>query len=254
MLRSIASKAMWVGRTTAAMLGLAIALSLVLGVVTMALAAVPGDPFKLGQINTINALTQLVGNRNGPMLLVDNNSTGAGAHALNLQVDPGNPPLRVNANSGTASNLSADRLDGKDQRAFADVSELDAREVILSSTGPLPVQTTFTSNGGTLVVMASGTGYRRSSSDVSSGPIGMNVKVNGFHIGRAEGFAEEEVVSEAFIGGDTVVTGVPAGTHTVRLEDHYDEDCDSSEETDHTPCTGTNSHDRFAVTVVELSD
>src|SRR5215203_1922294 len=114
MLRSVASKAMWVGRTTAAVIGLAIALALVIGVATMALAAVPGDPFKLGQINTINALTQLVGSRGGPMLTIDNNSTNDTAHALNLQVDGGNPPIRVNANSGTATGLSADRLDGLD--------------------------------------------------------------------------------------------------------------------------------------------
>jgi hypothetical protein len=42
------SKAMWVGRTTVAVIGLTIALALVLGGATMALAAVPGDPFRRG--------------------------------------------------------------------------------------------------------------------------------------------------------------------------------------------------------------
>jgi hypothetical protein len=137
MIRSTISKAMWVGRTTIAGIGLAIALALVLGVATMALAAVPGDPFKLGQVNTINAITQLVGDRNGPMLLVDNDSTGDGASALNLQVDWDNSPIKVSANSGTATNLSADKLDGKDQRAFADVSELGAQRVVVHSP-PVP--------------------------------------------------------------------------------------------------------------------
>jgi hypothetical protein len=254
MIRSTVSKAMWVGRTTAAVVGLAIALALVFGVATMALAAVPGDPFKLGQINTINALTQLVGNRNGPMLLVDNNSTGDGASTLNLQVDRGNPPIKVNASSGTATNLSADKLDGKDQRAFADVSELDADQVVIHSPGPLPVQGTYTSDGDTLVIMASGSGYRGGGSDVSSGKIGMLVKVNGFTAGKANGFAEAENISEVFVGTNTVVTGLPAGTHTIRLEDDYDEDCDTSEETIFTYCTRTNTHDNFAVTIVELSD
>ena len=114
MIRSAASKVMWVGRTAAAVFGLALLLALVFGVATMALAAVPGDPFRLGKFNTINALTQLVGNRNGPMLTVDNNSRADGASTLNLQVDRGNPPIKVNANSGTATGLSADRLDGLD--------------------------------------------------------------------------------------------------------------------------------------------
>ena len=45
------------------MLGLAMTLALMLGGATTALAAVPGDPFKLGRVNTINALTSLVGQR-----------------------------------------------------------------------------------------------------------------------------------------------------------------------------------------------
>jgi len=254
MIRSTISKAMWVGRTTAAGIGLAIALALVLGVATMALAAVPGDPFKLGQVNTINTITQLVGDRNGPMFLVDNDSTGDGASALNLQVDRGNPPIKVGASSGTATNLSADKLDGKDQRAFADVSELGADQVVVHGPGPLPVEGTYTSDGGTLVTMASGSGYRRGSSDEPSGRIGMLVKVNGFVAGKANGFAEAENISEVFVGTNTVVTGLHAGTYTIRLEDDYDEDCDTADETTSTYCTGTNTHDNFAVTVVELSD
>jgi hypothetical protein len=48
MLRTTASKVAWVGRTASMVFGLALVLALVLGVATMALAAVPGDPFKLG--------------------------------------------------------------------------------------------------------------------------------------------------------------------------------------------------------------
>jgi hypothetical protein len=38
--------------------GLAVTLVHLFGVVTTALAAVPGDPLKLGQLNAINALTR----------------------------------------------------------------------------------------------------------------------------------------------------------------------------------------------------
>jgi len=61
-------------------------------------AAVPGDPFKLGQMNRINdAVSTLIGSNNGPMLAVDNDSTVTGARALDLRVDDGNASMRVNA-------------------------------------------------------------------------------------------------------------------------------------------------------------
>ena len=81
-MRNAASKVMWVGRATVFMVGLAVMLALVLGVATTALASIPGDPFRLGQTNGIDAMSTLVGNVAGTMLRVDNNSTGAGATAL----------------------------------------------------------------------------------------------------------------------------------------------------------------------------
>jgi hypothetical protein len=95
------------------MLGLAMTLALMLGGATTALAAVPGDPFKLGRVNTINALTSLVGSVNNAMIKVDNNSTGTSATALDLQVEPGKAPMMVNSQTKVA-NLNADTLDGKD--------------------------------------------------------------------------------------------------------------------------------------------
>lgn len=119
MIRSVASKAMWVGRTTAAVIGLAIALAVVFGVATMALAAVPGDPFKLGKVNSINKVSNLVGSVTGPLLKVDNNGGGP---ALSLEANSGKPPLVVNAAAGKARNLNADKLDNKDSTEFADAA------------------------------------------------------------------------------------------------------------------------------------
>ena len=48
MLRSAAGKIMWVGKATTFCVGLAVVLALILGVASAALAALPGDPFKLG--------------------------------------------------------------------------------------------------------------------------------------------------------------------------------------------------------------
>jgi hypothetical protein len=117
MLRSVASKAMWVGRTASAVFGLALVLALVLSVATMALAAVPGDPFKLGRLNTIDAISRLQGSVGGPMLFVDNNSSESNATALRLQVEQDHAPMLVNSDRRVA-NLNADLLDGQDSSGF----------------------------------------------------------------------------------------------------------------------------------------
>lgn len=114
MLRSVASKVAWVGRTASMVFGLALVLALVFGVAAMALAAVPGDPFKLGQVNRIDdALTTLIGSRSGAMMAIDNDSTATNARALDLRVEPGRMPMAVNS-ATKVTNLNADKLDGID--------------------------------------------------------------------------------------------------------------------------------------------
>lgn len=116
--RSTASKLMWVGRTAATVFGLALVLALVLGVATMALAAGPGDPFKLGKLNAIDAVSRLKGSVGGAMLVVDNDSSEPRASALKLLVEEERSPLTVNATAGKAHNLNADKLDGKSEADF----------------------------------------------------------------------------------------------------------------------------------------
>jgi hypothetical protein len=103
-------KAMRVGRATMLAIGLGVSLALVLGAATVALAAVPGDPFKLGRVNTINAVSTVVGSVSSSMLTIDNNSTALGATALDLRVEPNKDPLKVNS-SAKVDNLNVDRLD-----------------------------------------------------------------------------------------------------------------------------------------------
>ncbi len=118
MIRNVAGKVMWVGRATVFLVGLAVTLALVLGAATVALAAVPGDPFKLGQVNRINdALTTLIGSRSGPMMTIDNDSTAANARALDLRVEPNRAPMAVNSDR-RVTNLNADKLDGLDSSDF----------------------------------------------------------------------------------------------------------------------------------------
>jgi hypothetical protein len=110
MIRSIVSRVMWVGRATIFMVGLAVVLSLTLAIVAQAAdARVPS--LKKGVVNTVKSMSTLVGSLTTPILKLDNNGAGT---ALQLEVQPGNAPLVANADAGTATNLSADKLDGKE--------------------------------------------------------------------------------------------------------------------------------------------
>ena len=114
MARSAFSKVMWVGRATVFMVGLAVVLALLFGVATTALGATGGN-FILGQGNVAAAVSRLAGNvPGGPALQVSNPNTKTGSRALQLGVAQGKAPLAVNVGAGTATNLSADELDGKD--------------------------------------------------------------------------------------------------------------------------------------------
>ncbi len=92
--------------------GLALVMALVLGATSVALAG-NLDPLRIGSLkNVATKTTQLVGKvATGSAFVVKNPSGGS---ALDLQVNADQAPLTVNADAGTATNLSADELDGKD--------------------------------------------------------------------------------------------------------------------------------------------
>jgi hypothetical protein len=58
-----------------------------------------------------------VGSVAGPSLTVDNNSSGPGAKALNLQTEEGKPPMKVNSSKKVAK-LNTVKLDGQDSAAW----------------------------------------------------------------------------------------------------------------------------------------
>lgn len=120
MLRSAASKVMWLGRATVFLVGLAVVLALVFGVASTAFGA-NGNPFLLGKRNVASAVSTLVKQGPGP--------------ALSLVVRSGQPPLKVNASAGKATNLNADKLEGKSSEGFyaagskvADSDKLDGKD------------------------------------------------------------------------------------------------------------------------------
>lgn len=114
MVKTILSGTLRIARGTATMVGLAVMLAVVLGAGTTALAAVPGDPFKLGRSNTIDVMSTLVGSVDGALLRVNNNGTGP---ALDLRVEKGEAPMNVNS-STRVNGLNADQVDDKGSAAF----------------------------------------------------------------------------------------------------------------------------------------
>ena len=131
MTRAIIGKAVGIGQAATYCAGLAVVLAMVLGVATVGLAAVPGDPLNLGKGNRINKLTSLVGKATGAMFMIDNNGAGP---ALDLRVEPGRAPMTVNSDA-RVDNLNADRLDGVSAEGFlaangkaADADTLDGKD------------------------------------------------------------------------------------------------------------------------------
>lgn len=118
-------------RAAALAVGAVVISAVVLGGATTALAAVPGDPLKLGRINAIDRATKLVGKAKSPRLVIQNGGPGV---ALRLLVEPGNPPMQVNS-TARIPNLNADRVDGRHAAAFlprngkaADADRLDGED------------------------------------------------------------------------------------------------------------------------------
>ena len=117
MLRTAASKVAWVGRTASMVFGLALVMALIFGAVSVGLAA-NGKPFILGKAaNTASKVTGLVGNVNGAAVRVENSNAGADDTALDLRVQPGEAPMRVNS-SDQVLNLNADQVDGRSASSF----------------------------------------------------------------------------------------------------------------------------------------
>lgn len=247
MVRSALGKLAWVGRATVFLVGLAVVLALVFGVATMAFAT-NGDNLVLGVLNNAaTKVTRLVGNVDGPALQVQNTNAGTNDTALDLRVQPGEAPMRVNSDRRVAD-LNADKLDGRDFSAFG------AQQVI-DKTGPLPVEGTFTSRGGTLIVSVSGSGYRGTGSSQLEGLIAMEVRVDGGDPHFLRVYTNERNSHKAFISREVVFEGFPAGQHTVSLGRVYAASvCNTAIETKDAPCTATDANDYFHATVTEIPD
>jgi hypothetical protein len=90
MLRTVAAKMAWVGRTASMVFGLALVMALVVGAASTAWSATGGN-FILGKGNMATAITRLAGAAgvDGPMLQITNNNADPNDTALGLKVQTG---------------------------------------------------------------------------------------------------------------------------------------------------------------------
>jgi hypothetical protein len=145
--KKILSGTLWIGRGTATVMGVAVFLALTVGLASTAVAGTGvGARFDLGKTNAVNAISSLVGSVAGPSLKIDNNSTGTGATALRLEVEPGKPPMTVNSTT-EVQGLNVDSLDGLNSSEF--LRESSDRDDFLPS-GVYTVFTQVTGPGGGL--------------------------------------------------------------------------------------------------------
>jgi hypothetical protein len=122
MVRSALSKVAWVGRTASMVFGLALVMALVLGVASMAFGA-NGQNFILGKLNNAaTRVTGLVGNVDGAAALrVTNPNAGTNDTALDLRVQAGEAPMKVDSATRVA-NLNAATAGRADSAARADTA------------------------------------------------------------------------------------------------------------------------------------
>jgi len=118
MFRSVLGKVAWMGRTTSMVLGLAVVLTLVVGLADAALGA-NGQAWIIGQINKATSTTQLNASVGGkPALLVTNSNKAPASRALHLNVAQGKAPMAVNSDT-RVPRLNADMVDGLDSARLA---------------------------------------------------------------------------------------------------------------------------------------
>jgi hypothetical protein len=106
--------------------------------------------------------------------------------------------------------------------------------IIISQAGPLPISQTFTTEGGSVMLFVSGSGYGSTNT-----PIGLNALVDGNQIGTVNLYVNVGSNHSAFVPRMFHLTGLAAGAHTLQL-------------TRLVPNTGTDLNDRFEASFVEL--
>jgi hypothetical protein len=88
-----------------------------------------------------------------------------------------------------------------------------ASQLFNSTRGPLPIAANYTSRGGTLIIQVSGSAW----TNTRWATIGVTVQVDGTSYGSSMIAANEIQSHKAFVPNTVVVSGLPAGAHTIAL-------------------------------------
>ena len=148
----------------------------------------------------------------------------------------------------------ADTLQGKELTAW------DAKRIVDQHGSPnLPIP--FTSNGGTLILFTSGSGFRPDSA-MGVGRIGVNIFIDPEGAGgpppelvaRIQVFADAKSSHRAFVPEYAVFEGLAAGNHAILAQTVNDAQCGTGSETSTHYCTATNDDDVFHVAMMEIPD
>ena len=136
------------------------------------------------------------------------------------------------------------------------LSDWGGHFVINGRFGPLPLENTFHANGGLLLVIASGSGFRSSANTKMQGHIGMDIILDGSGVTDLGPtvFTNERDSHRAFVSEPLLLPNVLAGEHTLRLENLYEgTGCNvTGVETTAYFCTTTDGNDVFNVSIIEF--
>ncbi len=199
-------------------LGLALVLALIFGLASTALSTTGGN-FILGEANVATTVSRLTASVAGPALTLVNNSTQAAATALNISVASGKAPMKVNVAAGTATNLSADELDGKDSDEILPFVRAQ-KDVAPDSTQP---QTEDSATANTVSITAPTDGFFVISGSMEFANFSsadqvfiLRAKIDGAQTAgeAAVKLRPNDIVTQAF----NVTVPVSAGQHTVTSE------------------------------------
>lgn len=164
-----------------------------------ALAAQVGDPLALGQVNKLDERTDLKGKAKGANLQIKNTGNASALTAkadrqaikakatdgpvginvkadrvgVKIRVDDGFAPIKVNKGAGTATNLSADLLDGRNGDELVRAAHADGSSGVAGFVAfTLPTDGVVLFGGSAEVGFTSIAGTARCYLDVDSTPIG----------------------------------------------------------------------------------
>lgn len=183
-------------------------------VVLMAASAMAGTGigavFNLGRTNQVNATSTLKG-ATGKNLQVTNTGTGSG---LGISVGAGKAPIKVNASAGKATNLNADKIDGKHANQLVRTARM--------ATGATTAITTSDGTYGTaLSITAPAAGFVIVNADVTFIESGCTTncyawaRVRHIQTGSTSTYSEASLYQEQFAQvGPSYVFSVSAGVNT----------------------------------------